>query len=851
MTETRPRVLRESTGKMIIDDRDSDDEAAKNAAQPSRHPFREDLTSVDGFTRGANGKTKLNEDSKKRRREENATMDTGMSDVEPMTTKAKEKDESEFRHGFKSKRLPTHVLDGDDVICWYVGAPISSESVRGEDVEGLDEAVFEMALRDLGDGRVDWQAYLRRWISAAAGSDDYGGCLHVLDNRGHFEDMPSDANFEAPLSKRFKRSASPAPSEPGEENRSKSWMQKLKRFSKSTSSLPLASSTENPGGGTSLGKYLISSLHILNSNPVVDHPNVIAPDGISPNRSSLIIDPSQHPDHSAIGSHVATSSAAPNLLFPEGPTQTTPASQASGHTDKPAGIESSPQSANPKAELSLKEDLKLTGNSPAGQAPGEDIVTAGYATLTPYNLYKADNSNFIGIAGDSQPANPKPESSLKKNLKFTGRVLQTVFAKAVDIYDTDPVKVALSLVKTIIEIKNAVKDNNDGVARQIASTGGQLEEVAKALEGWKLSNQEKTEWMKFFKVTLEEELGKLKELSDERNWKKVLDHEDEQARIKDIFVRINEARVRFELALGIRVFKAVYKIEQAIEDQILDRLKPSHIAHHDYTGAEGQVLSRRVCTPGTRVRILGDIVKWANNTSLDCPNVYWLFGHAGSGKSTLAYTIARCFEFAGDSDDTTILGGNFFCSRQFPETCDSIYIIRTIVYHLALKCKPFSDALLHSNWRRDVINHNHRSQLDSLLFKPWEESETARSSDASTPPCYLIVIDALDEIAGSGGSDFLCGLIDKINEKGLSGLKFFITSREDKSIVEDVESLEEKQKQLYCLRDVEEEEASADVATYLRASLPDFVGPDMDQLVAQAAGLFIYASTVVKEEATA
>ncbi|KAF5325363.1 hypothetical protein D9619_009634 [Psilocybe cf. subviscida] len=101
--DDRPRVLQESTGKMIIDDRDPDDEAAKNAAQPSRHPFREDLTSVDGFTRGANGKTKLNEDSKRRRREENATMDTGMSDVEPMTTKAKEKDESEFRHGFKSK----------------------------------------------------------------------------------------------------------------------------------------------------------------------------------------------------------------------------------------------------------------------------------------------------------------------------------------------------------------------------------------------------------------------------------------------------------------------------------------------------------------------------------------------------------------------------------------------------------------------------------------------------------------------------------------------------------------------------------------------------------------------------
>jgi hypothetical protein len=48
-----------------------------------------------------------------------------------------------------------------------------------------------------------------------------------------------------------------------------------------------------------------------------------------------------------------------------------------------------------------------------------------------------------------------------------------------------------------------------------------------------------------------------------------------------------------------------------------------------------------------------------------------------------------------------------------------------------------------------------------------------------------------------------------------------------------VKSLERKQ--LYCLQDVKEEEASADVATYLNASLPHF--PEMDKLVAQAAGL--------------
>jgi len=259
-------------------------------------------------------------------------------------------------------------------------------------------------------------------------------------------------------------------------------------------------------------------------------------------------------------------------------------------------------------------------------------------------------------------------------------------------------------------------------------------------------------------------------------------------------------------------------------------------------------LRRQVCTPGTRVGILDDIVTWAKNTSSDSPNVYWLFGHAGSGKTTIAYTIARHFEFAGDStEDTVILGGNFFCSRQFEQTRLTSHITRTIVYHLALKCKPFADALNRSG-RLDTITQNCRTQLDGLLFGPWEESEAARRADTSTPPHYLIIIDALDEIDGTGGSDFLRDLVNSINksnEKCLSGLKFFVTSRSDQGLITHVKSLERKQ--LYRLQDVKEEEASADIATYLEASLPHFVGrPEMDKLVAQAAGLFIYASTVVK-----
>jgi hypothetical protein len=47
--------------------------------------------------------------------------------------------------------------------------------------------------------------------------------------------------------------------------------------------------------------------------------------------------------------------------------------------------------------------------------------------------------------------------------------------------------------------------------------------------------------------TLEKELRGLEKLRDESDIRKLLDHEDEQTRIKDIFVHINEARVQFEV----------------------------------------------------------------------------------------------------------------------------------------------------------------------------------------------------------------------------------------------------------------------------------------------------------------
>jgi hypothetical protein len=241
---------------------------------------------------------------------------------------------------------------------------------------------------------------------------------------------------------------------------------------------------------------------------------------------------------------------------------------------------------------------------------------------------------------------------------------------------------------------------------------------------------------------------------------------------------------------------------------------------------------------------LRNITRWANDTSPESEDIYWLVGPAGSGKSTIAYTVARRFELTADVDDTIVLGGNFLCSRLFEETRYETHIVRTLVYHLALKCKIFADALCRSG-KFEAVHHDVRTQLEDLLVEPWRECYSTMGSDSSSRRRYLVVIDALDEIEQQGGSTFLRDLLGVINDNPLPGLKFFVTSRPDPDLVMRVESF--SRKKTFRLQDVEKEEVQGDIEKYLEASLPHFKGlGEMESLLEFAGGLFICAATLVR-----
>ncbi|KAJ7647107.1 armadillo-type protein [Roridomyces roridus] len=105
----------DDTGKMVIDEEGDADDELNAADDVAGAAYRESLTSVDGFTRGPNGRVKFNKDTKKRRREEadaDGDVEMGEGNGGGDAKKAKRRAEPKFGHEFKAKKAGGDVKKG-------------------------------------------------------------------------------------------------------------------------------------------------------------------------------------------------------------------------------------------------------------------------------------------------------------------------------------------------------------------------------------------------------------------------------------------------------------------------------------------------------------------------------------------------------------------------------------------------------------------------------------------------------------------------------------------------------------------------------------------------------------------
>ncbi|KAF5319160.1 hypothetical protein D9619_008785 [Psilocybe cf. subviscida] len=451
------------------------------------------------------------------------------------------------------------------------------------------------------------------------------------------------------------------------------------------------------------------------------------------------------------------------------------------------------------------------------------------------DLSKSSTSPDVGSAGH-QVKDSDAKSKAKDVLVLAWTGMEMLLKKVEPFLDGTPAKAPVAAINTLIDIKNAVGDNKGAIEELIIQTAKRLLAVDEAVnQGIPDSAKPR---MRTFAVVLRDEIHKLQKVSEKGTFRRVLENEANKKSIDDGFKRIDEATKTFQLNIAMAIERKVDDIHSEIKlGQLADFRARKAIYNADLGG--GATVTREACTEGTRKDILEDITRWANDTSVDCPPVFWLTGDAGSGKTTIAYTVAQHFDKLEKTRQHAILGATFHCSRQFEETRRQVHIIPTLVYELSQKSASYCHAL-HVMNKFDSVDKLDK-QLEDLLAGPWQQSASQRH--AELPP-YLIVVDALDEIEVQGGSKFLHDILKTIQQYSLHGLKFLFTSRPDPGITALFDPF--LSKALYRLQDVPIEYIEADIVKFLQSKLPNFTAEEWKDMAQLADGLFISAATIVR-----
>ncbi|KAH8198805.1 hypothetical protein TruAng_007028 [Truncatella angustata] len=259
------------------------------------------------------------------------------------------------------------------------------------------------------------------------------------------------------------------------------------------------------------------------------------------------------------------------------------------------------------------------------------------------------------------------------------------------------------------------------------------------------------------------------------------------------------------------------------------------------------------CLLGTRIDILDEIVRWANDPH--SKTVYWLNGMAGTGKSTISRTLAQRFL------ENNCLGATFFFKRGEGDRGGMSKFFTTIVSQL-IQQLPETARHVQATIEADptITSKAMGKQFQKLIIDPVSQI----SSTTDSPRTCLIVIDALDECQGEEDVKAFINLLTSAKKVKNIQLKFFLTSRPELHILKEFQAANDKY-QDFMLHEIADSVIEHDITVYLKHQLgrvrEDFNrGSAKDQLlpanwpsqtafatlVRMAIPLFIFAATICR-----
>ena len=243
--------------------------------------------------------------------------------------------------------------------------------------------------------------------------------------------------------------------------------------------------------------------------------------------------------------------------------------------------------------------------------------------------------------------------------------------------------------------------------------------------------------------------------------------------------------------------------------------------------------NRQRCLNGTGRDILRRIERWF--TGGRAQRVFWLDGLPGTGKSTISQTFAEILFADGR------LGASFFCSWDCEDRSSLRTIFPTLASQLAYQYPAFREQLLQVlRADPDVARQSLCLQMEKLIVGPLEATHIQT----------LIIIDGLDECKDEEPVSAILSILSRYMDQ-IPDVKFFISGRPEPRIrsgfrLASLQPITE----IFELHSVEHSSVDNDIRLFLRTRLTDIVkirsDLDLDLLCDNAAGLFTYASTVVR-----
>lgn len=284
---------------------------------------------------------------------------------------------------------------------------------------------------------------------------------------------------------------------------------------------------------------------------------------------------------------------------------------------------------------------------------------------------------------------------------------------------------------------------------------------------------------------------------------------------------------------------------------VLQKLRHSEDASYESRQRERRTGKRTPCLPGTRVEILSKLELWMVDEDDYC--VFWLNGMAGTGKSTIADSFARYARSEG------LLAAAFFCSLDYETTRDINFIIPSLAYQMAYLHPQYRRHLLEFLKTRAYSPGDLEEQLTKLILEPMKSLKTS----GSTSRPYVVIIDALDECNNDRirPLPFITFLLGHVNDFRDADIKFFISSRPANEISSSFNdpSFTIPHHDRLNLHEEPLLNVTRDIRTFVTSRLKTiereqrsqrrpfaFTQDQVEAIVGQAGGLFIFASTVCR-----